>query len=39
MEEIGDCLGRRSPDSTTMYAKVDLTGLRQVAHFDLEGLV
>ncbi len=39
MQEIGDCLGHRSLDSTAIYAKVDLTGLRQVAHFDLEGLV
>ncbi len=39
MQEIGDCLGHRNLDSTAMYAKVDLTGLRQVAHFDLEGLV
>lgn len=38
MQEIGDCLGHRSLDSTAIYAKIDLTGLRQVADFDLEGL-
>ena len=37
--EIGDCLGHRSPDATAVYAKVDLSGLRQVvADFELEGL-
>ena len=38
MQEIGDCLGHRNLDSTAIYAKVDLAGLRQVAQFDLEGL-
>ena len=38
MQEIGDCLGHRSPASTAVYAKVDLTRLRQVADFDMEGL-
>ena len=38
MQEIGDCLGHRSLDSTAVYAKVALAGLRQVADFDLEGL-
>ena len=38
MQEIGDCLGHRSLDSTAVYAKVNLAGLRQVADFDLEGL-
>ena len=37
--EIGDCLGHRSPDATAVYAKVDLSGLRQVvADFELGGL-
>ncbi|MFQ5814006.1 MAG: tyrosine-type recombinase/integrase [Anaerolineae bacterium] len=37
-KEIGDHLGHRSPITTRVYAKVDLTGLRQVAAFDLGGL-
>ena len=39
MQEIADCLGHRSVDSTAVYAKIDLAGLRRVADFDLEGLV
>ena len=39
MQEIADCLGHRSLDSTAVYAKIDLAGLRRVADFDLEGLV
>jgi integrase/recombinase XerD len=35
LKEIGDHLGHRSPDSTRVYAKVDLHGLREVAAFDL----
>ena len=35
LKEIGDHLGHRHPDSTRIYANVDLTGLRQVADFDL----
>lgn len=35
LKEIGDHLGHRSPDTTRIYAKVDLAGLRQVAAFDL----
>ena len=31
-------LAHRSLDSTAVYAKVALAGLRQVADFDLEGL-
>ena len=38
LKEIGDHLGHRRPESTRIYAKVDLTGLRQVADFDLGGL-
>lgn len=39
LKEIGDHLGHRRPDSTRIYAKVDLQGLRDVAAFDLGGLV
>jgi site-specific recombinase XerD len=39
MKEIGDHLGHRSPDSTRIYAKVDLKGLRPVADFDLGGVL
>jgi site-specific recombinase XerD len=35
LKEIGDHLGHRSLDSTRVYAKVDLQGLREVAAFDL----
>lgn len=35
MKAIGDHLGHRKIDTTRGYAKVDLTGLRQVADFDL----
>ena len=39
LKEIGDHLGHRHPDTTRIYAKVDLTALRQVADFDLGDLV
>jgi site-specific recombinase XerD len=39
LEEIGSHLGHRHPDATRIYAKVDLGGLRQVADFDLGGLL
>jgi integrase/recombinase XerD len=39
LKEIGDHLGHRSPYATRVYAKVDLAGLRQVADFDLRGLL
>ena len=39
LKEIGDHLGHRKPDTTRIYAKVDLIGLRQVADFDLGGLL
>ena len=35
LKEIGDHLGHHSLDSTRVYAKVDLQGLREVAAFDL----
>ena len=38
MKVIGDFLGHRSPSSTSVYAKVDLNALREVAAFDLEEL-
>ena len=39
LKEIGDQLGHMDPDSTRIYAKVDLVGLRQVADFDLGGVL
>jgi site-specific recombinase XerD len=39
LKEIGDHLGHSDPRSTRMYAKVDLEGLREVARFDLGGLL
>jgi integrase/recombinase XerD len=39
MKEIGDHLGHRKADTTRIYAKVDMAGLRQVADFDLGGLL
>jgi site-specific recombinase XerD len=38
MKEIGDLLGHCKVDTTRVYAKVDLAGLRQVAEFDLGDL-
>ena len=38
-KEVGDHLGHRSPDSTRIYAKVNLTALRRVALEDLGGLL
>jgi site-specific recombinase XerD len=38
LKEIGDHLGHRSLESTRIYAKVDIQGLREVAAFDLGGL-
>lgn len=38
LKEIGDHLGHRDPDTTRIYAKVDVVGLRQVANLNLEGL-
>jgi site-specific recombinase XerD len=39
LKEIGDHLGHQRPDTTRIYAKVDLTGLRCVADFDMGGLL
>ena len=39
LSEIGSHLGHRHPDTTRIYAKVDLAGLRQVAAFDLGGVL
>jgi integrase len=39
LKEIGDQLGHIHPDTTRIYAKVDLVGLRQVADFDLGGVL
>jgi integrase/recombinase XerD len=39
LKEIGDQLGHTDPDTTRIYAKVDLSGLRQVADFDLGGVL
>jgi site-specific recombinase XerD len=39
LKEIGDQLGHLDPDSTRIYAKVDLVGLREVADFDLGGVL
>jgi site-specific recombinase XerD len=38
LKQIGDHLGHRDPQSTRIYAKIDLIGLREVANFDLGGL-
>jgi len=39
LKAIGDHLGHRDPNATRIYAKVDLAGLRQVADFDLGGML
>jgi site-specific recombinase XerD len=39
LKQIGDQLGHQDPDTTRIYAKVDITGLRKVADVDLEGLL
>jgi site-specific recombinase XerD len=39
LKEIGDHLGHQSPQTTRIYAKVNLTALRIVGDFGLEGLV
>jgi integrase len=39
LKQIGDHLGHRSAYATRVYAKVDMAALRQVADFDLGGLL
>jgi site-specific recombinase XerD len=39
LKEIGDHLGHRRPDTTRIYTKVDLHGLRQVADVELGGVL
>lgn len=39
LKQIADHLGHRSMNSTRIYAKIDLHGLRQVAEFDLGALL
>ena len=39
LKEIGDHLGHRNLDTTTIYAPVNLTGLREVANLSLAGLL
>jgi site-specific recombinase XerD len=39
LKQIADHLGHRSINTTRIYTKIDLHGLRQVAEFDLGGLL
>jgi integrase/recombinase XerD len=39
LKEVGDHLGHVDPDTTRIYAKVDVTALRTVGDFSLEGLL
>jgi site-specific recombinase XerD len=39
LQEIGHHLGHKHPDTTRIYAKVDLASLREVADFDMGGLL
>lgn len=39
LKQIGDQLGHQDADSTRVYAKVDISGLRKVADVNLEGLL
>jgi site-specific recombinase XerD len=39
LKQIADHLGHRSLDTTRIYTKIDLRGLRQVAEFDLGELL
>jgi hypothetical protein len=38
-KDIGDYLGHRCTDATAVYAKVDVPSLREVARFDLGGVL
>ena len=38
MKEVGDYLGHRSVSATSVYAKVQLDALREVADINLAGL-
>ncbi len=38
LKEVGDYLGHRSLAATEVYAKIQLSALREVADIDLEGL-
>ena len=38
IKTIADHLGHRNPDTTSIYTKVDLTRLREVARFNMGGL-
>src|SRR5215475_1305698 len=39
LKQIADHLGHRSMNSTRIYTKIDLHGLREVAEFDLGALL
>jgi site-specific recombinase XerD len=39
LKEIGEHLGHRLPETTAIYAKVDIAGLREVADFPLGGVL
>jgi integrase/recombinase XerD len=39
LKEIGDYLGHKDPETTRIYAKVDINGLRQVGDVDLEDIL
>ena len=39
LKEIADHLGHRSMNSTRIYTKIDMRGLRQVAELDLGALI
>jgi site-specific recombinase XerD len=39
LKQIGDQLGHRDPETTRIYAKVDLNGLREVAELDMGDLL